>query len=178
MHPLNDDDQPEEFAPNYPFHRLTPSSAEAPFTRERAVTDMSLDSLGRIHGTGSTGTNVLNPPGTAVTREDGTIECWHRGRLHREDGPAVIYGGRWLALHLRVSGLYENVRLRGPANLWFREGRLHRDGGVRIQDTGGSELWYVKGRLHRPDGPAIISAHSGMRWWCVDGEVHGGSPGG
>jgi hypothetical protein len=114
----------------------------------------------------------LNPIGTAITREDGTIECWHRGRLHREDGPAVMYGGRHLVVRLGVSGYYESVRLRGPVNLWFRSGQLHREGGPAIQDIDRSEIWYVAGKLHRTDGPAIISRHSGMQWWCLDGEVH------
>jgi hypothetical protein len=152
--------------------KYTPSSVEAPFTLTRHSTDVSLDTLGRIHGTGDRGTNILNALGTAITREDGSFECWHRGRLHREDGPAVGFAGREMRLAYRIGDVYSSMRLRGPVNLWFLNGRLHRVGGPAVRDSVGSTLWYLNGKLHRDDGPAIEDLDEETRWWCQDGLAH------
>jgi len=83
---------------------------------------------------------------------DGT-ESWHDNqfRLHRVNGPAVIYndGTLW----------------------WMEHGNFHRDDGpARISSNGFAE-YYVHGIRHREDGPAIQSIYGhinidpGDTWW-------------
>jgi hypothetical protein len=79
---------------------------------------------------------------------DGTEE-WHRdGRLHRENGPAVIF--------------------RNGRQQWWRHGEFHREDGPAIIDPRGHEEWWVGGRLHRMDGPAVIRRDGTEEWW-IDG---------
>jgi hypothetical protein len=88
-----------------------------------------------------------------ITREYGeNVERWfRRGRLHREDGPAII--------------CYNNGRI--TSEYWYRNGKRHRDDGpASICYENGkiiSEYWYHDGKLHRDDGPASI--------WYKDGQI-------
>jgi hypothetical protein len=78
----------------------------------------------------------------------GTIEHYIGGKLHRKDGPAVIY----------ASGAVE----------WYYRGKLHRKDGPAIEHPDGSKLWYRHGKRHRIDGPAILLS-SGTKSWYIDG---------
>lgn len=135
----------------------------------RDTTLILLDSQGRIHATGVS-SNIMNPESTAIERPDGTREHWHRGRLHREDGPAVEFAGK--ELHLRLP--FGELRLFGPVELWFRRGRLHRDGEPAVRDAKGSALWFTEGRVHRDDGAAVedVDDHGTNLWWFRDGIHH------
>lgn len=62
-------------------------------------------------------------------------QWWIKGKLHREDGPALI----------RKDG----------TKLWFRYNRLHRENGPAVIYPNGSCEWWFKNKLHRADGPAI-----------------------
>ena len=72
-------------------------------------------------------------------------------KLHRLDGPAVIYS----------SGVKK----------WFKEGKCHRLDGPAITDCFGKKEWYINGRKHRLDGPAIIDLFGDKKWW-VNGKLH------
>src|SRR3954470_23980713 len=109
----------------------------------------------------------MNPQGIAVERADGTLECWHQGRLHREDGPAVQ-----AATAMLIEVPYTQVLLAAPVDLWFRRGRLHRTGAPAIEDSRDSALWYANGKLHRDEGPAIEDAEGELRFWFRDGQPH------
>ena len=102
----------------------------------------------------------------------GTLD-WRdeEGRLHREDGPARVFGsGReeW----------YRHGKLHredGPAVVhangsvkWYRDGVRHRDDGPACVYVNGTEKWYRHGLRHRDDGPAA-SYPDGRRIWFVDG---------
>ena len=77
------------------------------------------------------------------------VKKWRKnGRLHREDGPAVVYG----------DGTRE----------WYRHGRLHRVGGPATWSPAGFERWYRDGTLHRTNGPALTSLTGQQEWW-IDG---------
>jgi hypothetical protein len=93
------------------------------------------------------------------------------GKLHRTDGPAIIY----------VDGLQEwyvndkRHRTDGPAvidadglQMWYKDGKLHRTDGPAFIRTDGSQMWYIDGKLHRTDGPALIYADGSQEWY-----VHG-----
>ncbi len=89
--------------------------------------------------------------GPALIRLDGTQEWWQNDKQHREDGPAII----------RPNGVEE----------WFQRGDLHRDDGPAVTWPDGAEEWYQHGKLHRDDGPAEIYAN-GSQFWYQCGERH------
>ncbi len=135
----------------------------------RDATLILFDRQGRIHGNGVS-SNMTNPKSTAVERPEGTREHWHRGRLHREDGPAIEFAGT--ALRLRLP--FGDLRLAGPADLWFRRGRLHREGEPAVRDAKGSALWFTDGRVHREGGPAVedVDDEGTNLWWFREGTHH------
>ena len=75
---------------------------------------------------------------------------WYlKGKLHREDGPAIeyAYGGE----------------------MWCLNGELHREDGPAIELANGGKWWYLKGKFHREDGPAVEYA-DGDKSWYLNGE--------
>ena len=51
---------------------------------------------------------------------------------------------------------------------WYKNGRLHREGGPAITNTDGSNKeWYQNGKRHRLDGPARINY--GTKEYWIDG---------
>ena len=57
---------------------------------------------------------------------DGGIEQWTvKGKLHREDGPALIFAD---------GGSY-----------WYLNGLLHRENGPAIEFLNGHREWYLRG---------------------------------
>lgn len=82
---------------------------------------------------------------------NGSQRWLKEGKLHREDGPAVIY----------TSG----------TQFWYKEDKLHREDGPAATNADGSQLWYKEGKLHREDGPAITYAN-GVRCWYKEGVIY------
>lgn len=72
----------------------------------------------------------------AAIRKDGSKFYYQYGKLHRENGPAIIYP--W------------------GDEYWYYRGRLHRKNGPAVI-TGQETKYYHNGKLHRDDGPAVIS---------------------
>ena len=92
------------------------------------------------------------------------------GRIHREDGPAIVWTSGSRAWYKK--GLKH--RLDGPAvdsssgrKIWFYEGLYHRLDGPAIIDRY-RQFWYQKGVLHRLDGPAV-EYKSGPNKWYLNG---------
>jgi len=79
---------------------------------------------------------------------DGTQEWYLNGKLHRKDGPAVIW----------AKGAQE----------WFLNGKRHRKDGPAVIGANGYQSWYLNGKLHREDGPAFIGADGDQSWWLND----------
>lgn len=79
----------------------------------------------------------------------GNTEYFVFGRLHRTDGPAVIYAN--------------------GNESWYYWGKLHREGGPAVIGSNGEERWYRHGQFHRTDGPAYIDS-DGKAYWFVEGE--------
>jgi hypothetical protein len=77
------------------------------------------------------------------------MEWCREGKLHRDDGPAVV----------RADGTKE----------WYRDGQRPSEDGPAVMQANGTRMWYRDGKLHRDDGPAIEWAN-GMNRWYVDGE--------
>jgi len=38
---------------------------------------------------------------------------------------------------------------------WYKNGKLHKEGGPAVEHIDGYKAWYLNGKLHRVDGPAI-----------------------
>jgi len=77
------------------------------------------------------------------------------GKLHREDGPAVM----------RASGGQE----------WWVNGKFHREDGPAVEHADGDKSWWINGELHREDGPAVEHVNGRKDWYqngkrhCLDG---------
>lgn len=106
--------------------------------------------------------------GPAVIWPDGAKYWFLNGMRHREDGPAVEYAHG--AKEWWVNG--ELHREGGPARIWtngdkewFLNGKLHREGGPAIEWASGTKHWYLNGQLHREDGPAIEWPGGSKEWW-------------
>lgn len=93
---------------------------------------------------------------TFVKDIDGTHRWYINGKLHREDGPAVIWGNFTLDDNLPpISGRHD----------WYKNGKMHRDDGPAIIWADGTREWYKNGNRHRDNGPAIIWANGYEEWW-------------
>jgi len=108
--------------------------------------------------------------GPAVLYPNGTKKWYQEGNLHREDGPAVEYcDGRteWW-----VNGKQARRYKTKKGWVWRLDGKLHRDGGLPAVEYGdGSFEWWVNGKLHRVDGPAIDRI-DGYKEWRIDDKLH------
>ena len=75
------------------------------------------------------------------------IKYWvQNGKLHRENGPAVIDP-------------------RGPDEYWMIKGKYHREDGPAVIMSDGTKKWYRHGKLHRTDGPALEFSSGDIEWW-------------
>ena len=78
------------------------------------------------------------------------------GRLHREDGPAVIGAD--------------------GAQSWYQYGEQHRDDGPALTRPDGTQGWYQYDKKHRDDGPAWIWPDGRQEWWQHDEHHRGDGP--
>ena len=103
---------------------------------------------------------------------DGNTFYRLKGKLHREDGPAVELANgdrRWYLngqLH-REDG--PAIELANGDKYWRQNGLLHREDGPAVEFPEGTKYWYLNGKLHREDGPAIECA-DGAKYWYQNGE--------
>ena len=67
-----------------------------------------------------------------------------KGKLHREDGPALI---------------------RSDVKLWYINGKLHREDGPAVIFPDSSQEWWINGKRHRENGPAVIYKDGTQEWW-------------
>jgi len=75
--------------------------------------------------------------------KDGTKSWTLNGKLHREDGPAIIYK-------------------KGTKCLYHFDEHT-------IESSDGYRCWYFNGKRHRIDGPAMESS-SGDEYWFLNGK--------
>jgi len=122
--------------------------------------------------------NRKNSP--AILFEDGSKEWWANGKLHREDGPAVIYNKYTEFLHFNLykhRKFFCNMTNIFPGyKQWWVDGRPHRENAPAIIDSFGSEIYYLNGvrgkcivkrnlsyffndekRPHNDYGPSIVT---------------------
>lgn len=102
----------------------------------------------------NTNRNVVNPrdrngdinPTILYTFKDEDTSS-NQPTPHREDGPALII-------------------VKEGTEIWFYNGRIHRDGGPSIIHPNGTEEWYRHGVRHRDDGPAVVNRTGFPIYWC------------
>jgi len=82
---------------------------------------------------------------TIITDINGTKQWSINGKLHREDGPAII----------RDNGTKK----------WYINDKLHREDGPALIWANGTQEWWINDKLHREDGPALIRADGTQEWW-------------
>lgn len=83
---------------------------------------------------------------TGITDDGAERRHWKDGRLHREDGPALVHSGNrpdecWWCLNGKVMTEEE----------WGE--RTHFSG---MTECGGKKIYWKAGKLHREDGPAVV----------------------
>ena len=113
---------------------------------------------------------LLHRDGNLPAIEGKTQQLWFiHGKLHRLDGPAVIYR--------------DPKHLKNTIEEWFMDGEWHRENGPAYIEKNGqtfyAEMWYHHGKRHRIGGPAYIT-WDGSRpgpgsytyGWFVDGQLH------
>ena len=69
--------------------------------------------------------------------------------VHREDGPAIQ----------TTNGAVIS------AQLWYLNGRVHRENGPAAIFADGRKEWRKNGRLHRENGPAVKYPDGRNEWW-------------
>jgi hypothetical protein len=60
------------------------------------------------------------------------------------------------------------INLNG-ARAWWKDDKIHRDGGPAFEWPDGTHYWYKDGKHHRNDGPAVEYS-DGNRMWYENGE--------
>jgi hypothetical protein len=93
----------------------------------------------------------MNKPKCEILR-NGTKEWRLNDKLHREDGPAVVYPN--------------------GAKEWWLNGKRHREDGPAIEKSDGTKYWYLNDEAHREDGPAVEGSDGIKSWFLNNQEVH------
>lgn len=115
--------------------------------------------------------------GPAVIYDDGNYEWYCHGQVHRDNGPAVKHDGKheWYQhdeLH-REDGPAVEI-FNGPqAGLlqWMQQGKRHRDDGPAYVHPDGTQEWWCRGQQHREDGPAVIFGDGTEQYW-INHQLH------
>ena len=81
--------------------------------------------------------------------KNGNQYYYRNGKLHREDGPAVI----------RADGSQE----------YYRNGKYHREDGPAVIGVDGTQYYFRNGMYHRVDGPAVLYP-DGTRHYYLNGK--------
>jgi NTP pyrophosphatase (non-canonical NTP hydrolase) len=117
-------------------------------SRKRA--DKTITPFGEAFWRNSAG-DLHREDGPASVWGDGSKEWWVNGRRHRKDGPAIE----------RANGDKE----------WWLNGLHHRNDGPAIERANGDKEWYQKGWRHREDGGPAIELANGYRAWYMNGNL-------
>jgi hypothetical protein len=93
-----------------------------------------------------------NENGPAIVYKNGRIEYWKDGKRHNENGPAVV------------------IPEQGITEYWLN-GEKHNENGPALI-TPSAEMYYKNGKLHNGNGPAFVSFYNKDREWWVNGVLH------
>ena len=99
-----------------------------------------------------------------------------QGRLHREDGPAIIWPDGSKFYHIRGKRHREDGPAEEFANGtkgWLKNDKYHREDGPAIEVWDGSKEYYIDGKLHRMDGPArILYSELSREWYSERKQIY------
>lgn len=165
---------------------------EPPVKVEKVEKQLS-DGKTRVEWRRATDGALHRDSGPAVEYPDGSFEWWQDGQPHRDGKPAVVltddFNERWTELDYlawpRAEIYYRNGKLHredGPAYViphlaeeYYRDGKLHREDGPAsawdYEDGEPSRRWALDGQLHREDGPALV-VNEEIEAWCSHGKLH------
>jgi hypothetical protein len=99
----------------------------------------------------NTVSGMLKPKPVCKTDQYGDSYWYINGKLHREDGPAMITS--------------DGIKR------WFLKGEYHREDGPAIEYPNGDKSWYLNGKYHREDGPALEFS-DGVNSWYKNGQPY------
>jgi hypothetical protein len=57
------------------------------------------------------------------------------------------------------------IQLTNGRSEWYKDRKLHREGGPALIHSDGTQFWYRDGKLHREDGPAITYVDGTCIWY-------------
>lgn len=55
---------------------------------------------------------------------------------------------------------------------WYKNGKLHRDGGPAVELKNGTKKWYQYDKLHRSDDMPAVENVDGTKIWYRYGQIH------
>jgi hypothetical protein len=109
----------------------------------------------------------------AIKYNNGSAMYYRRGKLHRRDGPALIYTGRCGAKSTIVKTILKYMHaVPDTVELYFIDGKLHREDGPAVIINNNTYIYYILGCRHREDGPAYIAED--VKKYYIGGELHRG----
>ena len=82
---------------------------------------------------------------TEIKKHGSATIYYKEGKVHREDGPAIIY---------------ENGTKK-----WYVNDLRHREGSPAIEWADGDRMWFDHDKLHRVNGPAIERKDGNHSWY-------------
>ena len=83
---------------------------------------------------------------------DGAIYYYSGRKLHRKNGPAIIWPD--------------------GSKQYYVNGMLHREDGPAIISSLGFNYYYIHGICHREDGPAVVGADGLVIVYCLNGKKY------
>ena len=90
----------------------------------------------------------LVPVKNGWTKEEDKVVHYVDGKIHREDGPALIYAD--------------------GKQYYYQNNQLHRTDGPAIIWADGTKFYCQNGEFHREDGPAAIYPNGNKEYWIAD----------
>ena len=108
---------------------------------------------------------------SAVEWDNGTKEWYYKGKLHRENKPAIV------CEKYKKRKKEPGELIHGPQLIayikkaWYHHGKCHRIGAPAVEMSDGTKEWYINDLLHRVGGPAIEWSDGGKEWY-QNGELH------
>lgn len=103
--------------------------------------------------------------------DPGKTRWYLNGKLHREDGPAIVRTNNHKAWYLNGKPHREDgpaIEYANGGKSWYLNGKFHREDGPAIEFSNGTKQWYLNGLRHHVDGPAIEWATGGKSWYFND----------
>lgn len=93
------------------------------------------------------------------------IQYFKNGRIHRSDGPALIY--RYGTKYWYNNGVNYRIDTLDCSSWYDKTSKLHRKDGPAREWRDGTKIWCCRGKLYRRDGPAVVHSNGIKIWYCL-----------